>query len=228
MMARGLWTAHRLRVLLVGILVVGITSMATPAFGAAEDTIDVSPDGTVFTEQFGGLLAGNVMVPLGVATDTFLVRNSSNSPGYVRIVVTDIQATDDLFVESSAIRLSSDSQSWEGVPLGSAQPCAQVANDLVLQPGQVQSLTATLNLGDLDGTQLQRESLNFSFHLVMSTQPMPDSQACLPLPPPSPPSAGGPQLGVTGAAVPIAAIVAATVLAALGAVLITRRRNKGQ
>jgi len=217
---------------LLGVLVWGVVPSSFPALGVMEDTIDVSPDGTVYAERFGGLLADTVLVPQGTVTDTFHVRNSSDVTGYVRVVVTDVEATDVVFVESSSVRLSSDDQGWDGVALGDAQPCAQVANDLVLRPGETQALTAALALDDADGTELQNESLSFSFHLMMSDEPIPDSESCLTSVPNSPPPHGGPgagappQLGGTGLALPLAAVVVAVGLGTVGAVMASRRRKR--
>lgn len=226
-----------LRPLLAGAVALGAVLLPSAAQAATDGTIQVSPDGTVFTREFSGLLAGSVLVPRDSAEDTFFVRNVSNSDGYVRIGLADVDTSDPLLANTASVEIVAAGRTWQRTPLAAAAPCVQLVYGLPLAAGQTAAVTARLLLGDLTGLQAQDETLDFQLQFVMTAEAGdPDETACV-VPPPGTPttptptrapteSAGPPGLSATGGALPLLGIAACVGLVASGIAIVDRRRKR--
>lgn len=202
------------------------------ASASSDDLIEVSPDGTVFTQQFSGLFDDVVLVPQELVEETFLIRNSSDQDGYVRVVLVNSHSPDPAFAEALGVGLVLPGARGSEVPLAAGKPCAQLLHNYPLAAGATVPMTARMRLADLSGVEAQGASTRFALQLVMTPETV-DSNAtdCIVSSAAFTsvtPSVTAPSfLGLTGGTASVTAVIIGISLAAAGlAIVVARRRQK--
>ena len=193
----------------------------------APDLVAVSGDGHVYTREYSRLFDGHILVPDERASDTFVVRNSGETSGYLRIVLTavDIPNQD----ARDALTISVATAAHPGIlrPVADARPCLTLLAGPAIAPGQSLGVTTVLAMGDLTGTRGQHVPIGFRLQIMLSESADQNADGC-PLAA-SPPTVPGDDLAKTGLTGVDGAAVAATALIAVGsalAVWFNRRRAR--
>lgn len=208
--------------MVVGALALSLTAALSPTAASAE--VVVSPDGTLYTHEISGLLDGGVLVPLDTATDSFSVRSDAATPGYLRVLLSDVTSTDPALRGALTVAVATPGSTGEAVPLSAADPCAQLLTPVPLAPGQSVTVDTELAMGDLTGLTGQDARFSFRLQVVLSDDAQ-QSDSCAD-------GAGGGSggsLGGTGGTVPVlaASAAAAAIAAGLSLLLGARRRRSG-
>lgn len=156
------------RAILAGVAsVLLVVAGATPAHARGE--LDVSVDGTfssannppIFTTVTG-------MVPLESQSATFVVRNSGDEPGYLRVSVSNVSTSTPVLAEALSVQASVTGYAGAPVALSSASPCRVLTEGFVLRPGRSVTVYSVLAMGDLDGQAGQNGFAAFSFDIGLS------------------------------------------------------------
>lgn len=213
-----------------------VLAQSTPIHSVAAEAgvVEVSRDGVAYSPTWSGILFDDLgaMVPGDSRSELFSVRNSGTEPGFLRITLLDVASTDgDL---GDALTLRADTTSVSGIPVAvsTADPCWVLVEGPILAPGDVEAVTAELELGDLDGLAGRDGSVSLAIRVSLSdasTGALPPS-ACgvagaeIPLLSDAQPSA----LATTGAELPVPTVVLGGVLAGAGLFLFgsARRRRR--
>jgi hypothetical protein len=202
---------------------------AVPGSAAAATlppTIEVSPDGTVYSQEFDGLFEGTVLVPQASSSDTFSLRNVSDSNVYVRIVLTDVEGSSPLLLSSLTLNVAGSGWTSEPLILSDATPCLEVTTGVALQGGASMTIDADVSMADLVGQQAQQETARFSLHIVATEHvDRPGATACAAASAPPVATPTPPQLGVTGGTLSLAVALVGVFLIGSGAAFVAWRRS---
>lgn len=206
--------------------------LAAPAAasGAGPDVVAVSGDGVTFTRDYRDVFGTSILVPRGTASDTFFVRNTGNSAGILRLVLTNVNVPDGSVLQ--ALTLSTGTADVPGTPINvsDASPCITTLQGQPLAAGQTVQVTSQLTLGDLTGTTGQNVPIDFSIQVELSDRRTAASTECAatgipptsPVPPSSP---SNPGLSETGLSIIVTAVTGAALLAA-GTTILSLRRSR--
>lgn len=161
--------------LLTGLLVAGVAfSAAPPATGQTDPPastsgfVDVSGDGLAYSAQYTGLFDGDILVPEGTATDSFVVRNDGATPGYLRVILTKVVVPSRDVLNSLAISASSTPHPGEFLPVSGARPCLTLLTGQRIAPGQSVRVNSVLALGNLTATDGQGIPISFRLQVLLS------------------------------------------------------------
>lgn len=207
----------RLR-LLAAAIAIGFTVALNPAVASAE--IVVSDDGILYTHEISGLLESGMLVPLDTATDSFSIRSETSTPGYLRIVLTDVTSSDPALLDALTVAIAMPGAAGANVPLTAAKPCVQLLTAVPLNPGQAVTVNTSVAMEDLSGLVGQSATFSFRLRVVLSDE-MQDSNACV--------GASGADSGVlsnTGGVIPVLAVSVSVAAIVTGATVVVGTRRK--
>ncbi|MDN3496776.1 hypothetical protein QL996_12615 [Planococcus sp. APC 4015] len=201
------------------IAALGIVLTASPSTASAD--VVVSSDGTLYTHEISGLLDRGVLVPLETATDSFSVRSEAGTPGYLRVLLSDVTSSDPALQGALSVAVATADAAGSAIPLTSAEPCAQLLTAVPLRPGQSVTVNTSLAMGDLSGREGQGARFSFLLQVVLSDE-IQDSDACAG-------ASGGDSgrgLSPTGGTIPVLAIAAGVAAVATGAAAVAGARKR--
>lgn len=197
---------------------IGLSSALVPTSAPAE--VVVSADGILYTHEVSGLLDSGVLVPLGTTTDTFSVRSGADTPGYLRVVLSDVTTSDPALPSALTVAASTPALAGHPIPLAQADPCAQLLTAVPLSPGQSVTISTSVAMGDLPGTVGQNGTFSFRLQVILS-EVVQDSDACAGVL-----GGGSGTLSSTGGAIPVLAVAVGVAALTAGAVAIGVRRKR--
>jgi LPXTG-motif cell wall-anchored protein len=191
------------------------------------EVVDVSGDGLTFTRDYRNLFGISVLVPRSSTTDTFLVRNTGESPGFLRLVLTNVRIPDAAVLHALSLSAGTRDSPGEAVPFSGAAPCAVLSQGQRIAPGEAVGVTSRLLLGDLAGQDGQAVPIDFSIQVQLTDRPT-NTTDCLPghqaEHEPAPVAAA---LAATGTSLSSAGLIIGVPLVASGsAVVWCRRRSR--
>jgi hypothetical protein len=143
---------------------------ASPA-SAATPGVQLSDDGVHFSSTYTGSLFDDtaLMVPSTSQTGHFWVKNASGDPAFLRVSISGVNGGGSPFSGALTVSASAPSSSGSAVPVDAALPCYVLTQGLLLAPGAVARVDATLALGNLNGTSGQSSSVDFDIIAGLSS-----------------------------------------------------------
>jgi hypothetical protein len=151
-------------------VVMSVLGLAAPA--AAADATEVSLDGVSYSTAGSGTVftAVAAMVPGDRQDATFFIRNTSERPAFVRIVLSDVRYTDLDYANALSFSAAADGIAGVPIPATLADPCWLLTEGQVISPGGRLVVTASAMLGNLDGTVGQDSTVTADFGVSLSDQ----------------------------------------------------------
>ena len=170
----------------LSLLCVGaLTTMGVPADAAlaagshpSSDIVEVSRDGLVYARDYSELFDGRLLVPRGSARDTFVVKNTGSTSGFLRIVLTAVAIPDRAVLHALTISAGTPGRPGALLPVAVAQPCLALMGGRLLAPGQSVQVVSELALGDLTATTGQHASIAFALEILLSERVGQDDEGC--------------------------------------------------
>lgn len=168
-----------LLLLTTGLLIgTGGPALADNGAEPAPHIAEVSPDGMTYTRSYSGLFDGNILVPRGTATDSFLVKNNGTTRGYLRIVLTSVEIPNLDVLHALTISAGTTEQPGRPLPVSAARPCLTLLEGASLPAGQSVQVRSVLGLNDLSGTDGQNGAIEFSLEVLLSESPAQNDDTC--------------------------------------------------
>ena len=219
------------------VLLMAIAPGAGAARAASGDIL-VSLDGVNWSETLPlGLFSGaGAVVPGDSMSRTLWIKNTTSTPAILRLSRMQSAATSSLFARAISITATGRGTGGSSSPPQDG-PCAQLLPAQVVLAGRSTPIVVTLTVADLQGLQAQGKSATITLLASMSAR---GGVAASPCPPggTTVPVLGSGQalantsgsLAFTGAGLPYAAIMIASLLTGLGlfVVLAARRRRHAE
>ncbi|MEV8253099.1 hypothetical protein AB0O95_03940 [Rhodoglobus sp. NPDC076762] len=148
-------------------LVLG-TVPATAATGVG--VVELSDDGVSFSRTYPGAVFDSIarLSPGDSQTETIYVRNTGTAAGYLRITMRDVTFSDAHYADALTVTTSAPSSLGAAHPISAASPCLVTNEGMLVAPGQTVPVTATLDLGDLTGTQGQGATASISLRFTLT------------------------------------------------------------
>lgn len=144
--------------------------LAPSAAHAADDVVLVSLDGAAFSAGASGAVLTDIarMVPGDSQTGSFFVRNAGDEPGFLRIVLRDIDYTDAKLAQ--AVTLAADTITQDGVPtpMSFAEPCWVLSEGEVIAAGATTRVDLTAAVGQLVGRDGQNATVTANLGIALS------------------------------------------------------------
>ncbi len=139
-------------VVLAAGLVLGSASAASAA-----GVVEVSTDGSTWSSSLSSPLFTTTpqLVPMTSQSATFWVRNSAADAAYLRLTVENLNWTGSHYASALSVAASVPGTAGTPLELASASGCAVLLDGILLGAGQAVKVTATLALGNLNGTMGQ-------------------------------------------------------------------------
>ncbi len=159
---------------LTGLCIAGAAVTGVPAVPAqadmpgTPDIVEVSGDGLTYGRQYAGLFDGQILVPEGKATDSFVVRNDGATPGYMRVVLTTVVIPGRDVLDSLAISAGTTAHPGTFLPVSGARPCLTLLTGQRIAPGQSVRVNSVLVLGNLTATHGQGIPISFRLQVLLS------------------------------------------------------------
>lgn len=143
-------------------------SIAAPAYAA--DELELSSDGIHFSQQLDAGLFGDIanIVPTDNQYESFYLRNSGGSDGFLRITLRDVTATNTVYSDALTISVGAGTVSGSPVALSRANPCFVLNEGLRVSPGSTVKVSTVLALADLAGDAGQGSSATLAIRLTLS------------------------------------------------------------
>ena len=132
--------------------VVMVLGTAVPA--SAADVVQLSSDGSSWSTSLTSPLFATApqLVPMQAASATFWVRNSAPDAAYLRLTVENLSWSGPTYAAALSVAASVPGTAGTPLALGSSSGCMVLLDGVLLAAGQAVKVTATLALGDLDGS----------------------------------------------------------------------------
>lgn len=142
---------------------------ATPA-AAVPGGVEVSRDDVHYSSTFPGALFTSIsdLVPGDRDQATFYLRNSASEPGFLRITLRDVAASDSDLAGALSLAVSSFAHRGAPATLLEANPCWVLLEGQVVEPGEVVRVTTSLALGDLRGKAGQGATASAALNVALS------------------------------------------------------------
>jgi hypothetical protein len=160
--------------------VVGIP--ASPAVAgalqASAGVVEVSGDGIVYIRDYNGLFNGQILVPQGKATDSFVVRNDGDSRGYLRVVLTAVDIPNRDVLDALTISASTTTRPGTPVLVSAVQPCLTLLSGQPIASGHSVRVNSELALGNLTATHGQGVSIGFRLEVLLSERADQNADGC--------------------------------------------------
>ena len=214
------------------LIAVGLV-LAPAAAASAAGVIELSDDGSAWSTSLGGPLFATApqLVPMQSQSASFWVRNATPDDAYLRLTVDNLSWTGTHYAAALSLAASVPGAAGAPLALGTATGCLVLLEGVLLPAGQAVQVSATLALGNLDGTtgQMGTASMDIAVGLEQATSSAP-APGCAPAATPAttivvvPPSGvaaapTGPQAVSTGGEaaieVPVLPLVPGTAILAL-------------
>lgn len=192
---------------------------------ASAEIVEVSGDGIVYTREYSGLFDGQILVPEGKATDSFVVRNDGGTLGYLRVLLTAVAVPNPDVLSALTISASTTADSGEPLPVSAVRPCLALLTAKPIAPGESVRVTSVLALGNLTATQGQGIPIAFRLKVLLSERADQNDDGC-PVAESSP-TAPEEHLAATGLTEIWGACAAGVVLMAVGSTLAVWLNRRG-
>ena len=144
---------------------------ATPASAATGvGVVELSDDGVNFASSYPGAVFDSIawLTPGDSQTETIYVRNTGSAAGYLRITMRDVSFSDTHYADALTVTTSTPSNAGAAQAISGASPCLVTNEGVLVAAGQTVPVTASLNLGDLTGTQGQGATASLSLRFTLS------------------------------------------------------------
>jgi hypothetical protein len=137
---------------------------------SAAGIVEVSTDGATWGSSLGSPLFTTApeLVPMGSESASFWVRNSAADDAYLRLTVDTLGWSGFDYAASLSIAASVPGIAGTPIVLASAGSCPVLLNGVLLPAGQAVQVTATLALGDLNGTSGQSGSAAMNIGVMLT------------------------------------------------------------
>ncbi|MBH0129958.1 hypothetical protein [Salinibacterium sp. NK8237] len=144
------------------------TTPASAATGVG--VVELSDDGVSFARTYPGAIFDSIALlsPGDSQSETIYVRNTGTATGYLRITMQDVTYSDSTYANALTVTTSTPSLTGSRQAISGASPCLVTHEGLTVSPGQTVPVTATLNLGDLSGSQGQGATASVSLRFTLS------------------------------------------------------------
>ncbi|AWB89585.1 hypothetical protein [Homoserinimonas hongtaonis] len=156
----------------IAALVLGAAVAAGPAVSAtaAPGGLEVSRDGVSYSSALTGSLLTDIasMVPGDSQQGTFYVRNSSSTPGFLRIVLTDVTYSDLDLANALTVVATAGGANGAVTPISLADPCWAISEGQVVPSGGVTRVDLGAALANLDGSRGQGATASLSLGVSLS------------------------------------------------------------
>ena len=190
----------------VGIAVVLALAPAVTASAAGQ--LELSNDGVTFGTTLAAPVfsPSPVLVPLQSASSTFWVRNASTVAAYLRLTLVDSSWSSWDYGSGLTLNAAVPGKTGASVPLASTPACSVILYGVLLAPGASVQVTATMALGDKNGSSGQTgwAAVDFGVTLIEAAGLTAASDCSAPVTPVvvvPPPPAGGTTAPTTDAEV---------------------------
>ncbi|TQL47643.1 hypothetical protein FB562_0709 [Homoserinimonas aerilata] len=161
---------------LCGVAIIGAALVLAPvtSANASPGGVEVSGDGTSYGSSYPGALFDDIdtMVPGDAQAATFYVRNSSIEPGFLRITMRDVVASDADLADALSVALFTSEEQGRPASLSEATPCRVLIQGQRVEPGEVVPVQSSLVLGQLDGQKGQAATASLAIQVSLSGVPM--------------------------------------------------------
>ncbi|MBH0053249.1 hypothetical protein I6E74_03585 [Salinibacterium sp. SWN139] len=144
---------------------------ATPASAATGvGVIELSDDGVSFARTYPGAIFDSIALlsPGDSQTETVYVRNTGTVAGYLRITMQDVSYSDTNYADALTVTTSTPNNAGSPQSISGASPCLVTNEGVTIAAGQTVPVTATLDLGDLTGSQGQGATASVSLRFTLS------------------------------------------------------------
>jgi hypothetical protein len=132
--------------------------------------VEVSDDGVNFSSSYPGAIFDSIatLVPGDSQSDTIYVRNTGSAPGFLRITLSDVSYSDQVFWDARIAKTKVSGGSGGSTAISSPNPCTVTNEGLLVAPGQTVPVLASLVLGYLNGTEGQGATASLSLRITLS------------------------------------------------------------
>ena len=171
-------------VVLVAGLVLGQASAASAA-----GVVELSSDGSTWSSSLGSPLFTTTptLVPMSSQSATFWVRNSAADSAYLRLTVENLAWSGSNYASALTVAASVPGKTGTPLDLASSSGCVVLLDGVLVGAGQAVKVTATLALGNLEGTagQSGTAAMDIGVLLEQATSTPPAAGCNPPVPPPT-------------------------------------------
>lgn len=153
------------------VAVLSLVLGATPAHAATGvGVVELSEDGLSFARTYPGAVFDSIALlsPGDSQSETIYVRNTGTAAGYLRITMQDVSYSDPDYADALTVTTSMPSNAGSPHSISGASPCLVTNEGVTIAAGQTVPVTATLDLGDLNGTQGQGATASISLRFTLS------------------------------------------------------------
>ena len=128
--------------------------LAPAAAASAAGIVEVSNDGSTWSSSLSSPLFTTTpqLVPMASQSASFWVRNSAADPAYLRLTVENLNWSGSHYASALSVAASVPGTTGTPLELASVSGCIVLLDGILLGAGQAVKVTATLALGNLDGT----------------------------------------------------------------------------
>lgn len=157
-----------------GIAIAAVLSVVLGATSASAATgvgvVELSDDGVSFARTYPGAVFDNIALlsPGDSQTETIYVRNTGTAAGYLRITLRDVSFSDTDYADALTVTTSTPSNPGSSHSVSGANPCRVTNEGVLVAAGQTVPVTATLDLGNLTGTQGQGATASLSLRFTLT------------------------------------------------------------